>query len=202
MAYELFFDQVCRKTRDLDGKQVPMLNKLGDPVYYQLQYFLDSEEENMSEEQKEILLQDPRYKDPITGKVKTFPYKTLLSFVRVQTEADNKEWLKAKWVWEGLRRDKQIEVSPIFEVGVYDHPIPVTELKQIEPKDKDSPYKSIVTAINFQKVYDVPFTKENVEKELAKRHAPKDERHIVMTLLKVNPSGISSVHALQVTDKE
>ena len=73
-----------------------MLNKLGDPVYYQLQYFLDSEEENMSEEQKEILLQDPRYKDPITGKVKTFPYKTLLSFVRVQTEADNKEWLKAK----------------------------------------------------------------------------------------------------------
>lgn len=31
---------------------------------------------------------------------------------------------------------------------------------------------------------------------------PKDEKHIVMKLQKINPTGIKFPHALQVTDKE
>ena len=54
-------------------------------------------------------MQDPRYKDPATGKLKIFPYKVLLSVVRTLTEADGKEWLKARWTWEALDRAKQIE---------------------------------------------------------------------------------------------
>jgi hypothetical protein len=44
--------------------------------------------------------------------------------------------------------------------------------------------------------------RKNFEKELAKRDAPKEERHIVMTLQMISPSGVKSMHALQVTDKE
>ena len=128
-AEEYFFERVCRKTRDENGNQVALVDKQGNPVFYQLQYFLDSEIDILNEDQKQVLLQDPRFKDPVTGKVKIFPYKTLLSFVRVLTEADNKEWLKSKWSWEGLRRDKEVEVGS-FETGVYDHPIPETRLKQ------------------------------------------------------------------------
>jgi hypothetical protein len=125
-----------------------------------------------------MLLADPRYKDPVTGKPRIFPYKTLLSVVRVQTEADGKEWLKAKWSWEGLRRDKQIEVGS-FETGVYDHPTPVTGTQKPNPRqgqdNRDSPERTIVTGVNYQQVYDIPFTRENYEKELAKRSAPRDE---------------------------
>jgi hypothetical protein len=53
-----------------------------------------------------MLLQDPRYRDPATGEIKKFPYKQLLSVIRVLTDVDGKEWLKVKWMWEGLRKDK------------------------------------------------------------------------------------------------
>jgi hypothetical protein len=38
-------------------------------------------------------------------------------------------------------------------------------------------------------VYEIPFTKENYEKVLAERSAPREEKHINMKLLKIGPSG-------------
>jgi hypothetical protein len=106
VAEELFFDQVCRKTRDKVGNQTYLLDKAGHRIFFQIDYFLNSEIDILNEDQKQLLLTDPRYLDPITGKTKIFPYKTLLSITRTLTEADNNEWLKARWSWEGLKRDK------------------------------------------------------------------------------------------------
>lgn len=140
------------------------MDRHGDPVFFQLQHPLDLDTEagTLTEEQQAVLLQDPRYKDPATGKLKTFPYKILLSVVRTMTEADGREWLKARWTWEGLNRAKQIETSPIIDVGVYDHPEPETRLVQADPKDKDSPSKSIITAMHYQQVYDIPLQEKTL----------------------------------------
>ena len=99
-------------------------------------------------------------------------------------------------------RAKQIETSPIFDVGVYDHPIAETRLLLADPTRRDSPSKSVVTAINYQEVYEIPFSKESFEKEVAKRNSPKDDRHISMTLQKIGVSGIKHAHAYQVESKE
>ena len=202
IAEEQFEEKVCRKTRNSDGNQVPLLDKQGNKVFYQLQYFLDSEVDVLNEDQKHILLQDPRFKDPVTGRTKVFPYKILLSVTRVLTEADGKEWLMGRWAWEGMRRDKDIEVSPSFVTGIYDHPFAETALRQDNPNDKDSPYRTIITASNYKPVYEVPFSGKAFEEELAKRNAPKDERHIQLTLQKIGTSGIKYPHTYEVTDKE
>jgi hypothetical protein len=68
-----------------------LLDKEGNPIYYQLQYFLDSDTDTLNEEQKQMLLLDPRYRDPATGEIKKFPYKQLLSVIRVLTEVNGKE---------------------------------------------------------------------------------------------------------------
>jgi hypothetical protein len=201
IKYEMFFEKTCRKTRDAQGNQVPLLDKNGNPVFFQLQYLIDSDVDNLSEDQKQIVLQDPRYKDPATGKLKVFPYKTLLGVVRVQTQADNKEWLKARWTWEGLQRDKEIW-NGSFDMGLYDHPMPVRRLKPVNPNDKDSFQQSVITAINYQLVYDIPFTKENYEAELKKRNAPMEERHIGMTLQRIDSKGIEYKNTYEVLDKD
>ena len=82
---------------------------------------MDSDTDTLNEEQKQILLQDPRYRNPSTGEIKKFAYKELLSVIRVLTEVDGKEWLKVKWMREGLRKDKGIETKA-FDIGTYDHP--------------------------------------------------------------------------------
>ena len=41
IAEEQFFEKVCRKTRDSEGKQIPLLDKHGQPVFFQLQHLLD-----------------------------------------------------------------------------------------------------------------------------------------------------------------
>ena len=94
VAEERFYQLVCRQTRDAKGNTIPLLNKEGNPIFYQLQYFLDSDTDTLNEEQKQMLLQDPRYRDPATGEIKKFPYKELRSVIRVLTEVDGKEWLK------------------------------------------------------------------------------------------------------------
>jgi hypothetical protein len=58
---ERFFNLVCRKTHDAKGNPVPLLDKEGNPIYYQLQYFLDSDSDVINEDQKQMLLQDARY---------------------------------------------------------------------------------------------------------------------------------------------
>src|SRR5215217_4301956 len=68
VAYERFFEQVCRKKKDEQGNQIPLVDKQGNPVFYQLQYFLDSEIDILNEEQKQMLLGDPGFKDSATGK--------------------------------------------------------------------------------------------------------------------------------------
>jgi hypothetical protein len=78
IKYEMFFEKTCRKTRDSQGNQVPLLDKNGNPIFFQLQHLIDSDVDNLSEDQRQIVLQDPRYKDAATGKLKVFPYKTLL----------------------------------------------------------------------------------------------------------------------------
>jgi hypothetical protein len=198
---ELFLNRVCRKTRDDEGNETVVKDKQGNPVFYQLKYFLESDSDLPNEDQQQLLLQDPRYNDPVTGKARIFPYKTLINVVRVQTQTDNKEWLTAFWGWEGLGRDKQIYTYSSTS-GVYDHPTPVTELRQLDPGNKDSPIRHLLRAIDYTPVYDIPFTKENYEKELAKRSAPRDERHIVMTLKRILPSGIRYPNTFQVLDKE
>jgi hypothetical protein len=50
-------------------------------------------------------------------------------------------------------------------------------------------------------VYEIPFTKENYEKVLAERSAPREEKHINMKLLKIGPSGQRSPFALAVTNQ-
>jgi hypothetical protein len=201
IKYEMFFEKTCRKTRDEKGNQVPLVDKQGNPVFYQLEQLLQSDVDNLSDDQRQIVLQDPRYRDPATGKIKQFPYKTLLGVVRVLTEADGKQWLKTRWTWEGLQRDKEIW-NGSFDVGLYDHPQAVRRLKPVNPNDKDSFQQSVITAVNYQEVYDIPFTKENYEAELKKRDAPKDERHIGMTLQKINSAGIHHMHTYEVLDKE
>ena len=104
---ERFFNLVCRKTHDAKGNPVPLLDKEGKPVYYQLQYFLDSDSDVINEDQKQMLLQDPSYRDPATGEIKIFPYKQLLGVQRVLTEANGKEWLVHSWMWEGLRKGQR-----------------------------------------------------------------------------------------------
>lgn len=51
-------------------------------------------------------------------------------------------------------------------------------------------------------MYEIPFTKENFEKVLAKRSAPREEKHINMKLLKIGHSGQRSPFALEVTNLE
>jgi hypothetical protein len=118
----------------------------------------------------------------------------------VLTDVDGKEWLKVKWMWEGLRKDKWIETKA-FNLGNYDHPIPTNELRQVNPNKRDSPYESKITAINYKQVYEIPFTKENYEKVLAERSAPREEKHINMKLLKIGPSSQRSPFALAVTNQ-
>jgi hypothetical protein len=185
---ERFFNLVCRKTRDNKGNPVPLLDGQGNPVYYQLQYFLDSDSDVLNEEQKQMLLQDPNYRDPTTGEIKKFPYKQLLGVQRVLTEVDGKEWLVHSWMWEGLRKDKGIEPRS-FKKGTYDHPSPTNELRPLNPNEKDSPLQTVITAINFKQMYDTPFTKENWDKILDERSAPKDPNHINMTLVRKGPAG-------------
>jgi hypothetical protein len=67
-----------------------MLDKEGNPIYYQPQYFFDSDTDTLNEEQKEMLLQDLRYRDPATSGIKKFPYNELLSVIREFTEVDGK----------------------------------------------------------------------------------------------------------------
>jgi hypothetical protein len=198
---ERFFQQTCRQTRNKEGEQVPLLDEKGDPIFYQLQYFIDSDTEVLNPDQKQMLLQDPRFKDPATGQIKKFPYKTLRGMVRVLTEDDGKEWLTTSWTYEGLRRDKSIEPHS-FKFGDYAHPIPETQLKYSDPRDKDKGYDTVITGINKKIVYEVPFTRENVERVLAERSGPKDEKHINMSLVKIGPLGTKNAFALAVTDKE
>jgi hypothetical protein len=122
-AEERFYQLTCRQTRDRQGNQVPLLDEKGDPIFYQLQYFLDSDTEVLNEDQKLMLQQNPRFKDPATGQIKKFPYKNLRGMIRVLTEEDGKEWLVTTWMYEGLRRDKSIEPQT-FKLGNYEHPIP------------------------------------------------------------------------------
>ena len=85
------------------------MDKEGKPVYYQLQYFLDCDSDVINEDQKQLLLQDPIYRDPATGEIKIFPYKQLRGVQRVLTEANGKEWLVHSWMWEGLRKIKALK---------------------------------------------------------------------------------------------
>jgi hypothetical protein len=149
-----------------------MLDKQGNPVFYQLQHLLDLEIEtgNLTEEQRDILLQDPQYKDPVTGKLKVFPHKTLMRVARTLTEADGKEWFTAFWSWEGLQRDKQIWTYSFYE-GTYSHPEPVIRLAKVDPTKSDSPPKPIITSMTFREVHEIPFSRENYDKEIAKRNA-------------------------------
>jgi hypothetical protein len=94
-----------------------------------------------------------------------------------------KEWLKMKWMWEELRKDKGIETKA-FNLGTYDHPMSTNELRQVNPNDRHSPYESKITAINYKQVYEIPFTKENYEKVLAERSDPREEKHINMKTVK------------------
>ena len=197
---ERFFNLVCRKTHDAKGNPGPLLDKEGNPVYYQLQYFLDSDSDVINEDQKQMLLQDPSYRDPSTGEIKIFPYKQLRGIIRVLTEADGKEWLVHSWMWEGLRKDKGVETKS-FKKGTYDYPTPTNSLRPMKP-EKDSPLETVVTAINYKTVYDTEFTKENWDKILAERSAPKDERHINMTLVKIGPTNARVGSPYQVTDQD
>jgi hypothetical protein len=104
-------------------------------------------------------------------------------------------------MWEGLRKDKGIETKA-FDIGTYDHPLPTNELRQINPNGRDSPYESKITAIKYKQVYEIPFTKENYEKVLAQRSAPREEKHINMKLLKIGHSGQRSLFALEVTNQD
>ena len=61
LAEERFYHLVCRQTRDAKGNSIPLLDKEGNPIYYQLQYFLDSDTDTLNEEQIQMLLQDARY---------------------------------------------------------------------------------------------------------------------------------------------
>ena len=89
----------------------------------------------------------------------------------------------------------------MFNLGTYDHPIPTNELRQVNPNNRDSPYESKITAINYKQVYEIPFTKENYEKVLAERSAPREEKHINMKLLKICPSSQRSPFDFAVTNQ-
>ena len=78
-------------------------------------------------------------------------------------------------MWEGLRKDKGVETKS-FKKGTYDYPTPTNSSATHETFEKDSPLETVVTAINYKTVYDTEFTKENWDKILAERSAPKDER--------------------------
>ena len=51
-------------------------------------------------------------------------------------------------------------------------------------------------------MYETPFTKENKEKVLADRSAPRDETHSNLKLIKIGHSGQRSPFALEVTAKD
>jgi len=197
---KLFYERVCKKSQDSEGKEVQMLDKNGNPVFYQLAALLQLEIEtgNITEEKRDILLQDPQYKDPVTGNLKVFPYKTLMHITRVLTEADGREWLTTFWSWEGLQRDKQIWTYS-HHIGTYAHPEPVTRLWQPDPAKKP---EVVITSMNFREVYEIPFSRENYEKEIAKRNAPRDEKHVSMTLQNIKSDGTRDGYTYQVTDKE
>jgi hypothetical protein len=197
---KLFYKRVCKKTQDSEGKEVMMVGKNGEPVFYQLQALLDLEilTGNITEEKRDILLQDPQYKDPVTGNLKVFPYKTLMHITRVLTEADGKEWLTTFWSWEGLQRDKQIWTYSCLE-GTYLYPEPVTRLWQPDPAKKP---EVVITSMNYREVYEIPFSRENYDKEISKRNAPRDEKNISMTLQKIKSDGTRDGYTYQVTDKE
>jgi hypothetical protein len=57
---EDFYKKTCRQTRNKEGDQVSLLDEKGDPIFYQLQYFLDSDSEVLNEDQKQMLLYNPR----------------------------------------------------------------------------------------------------------------------------------------------
>ena len=198
---ERFFNLVCRKTHDAKGNPVPLLDKEGKRVFYQLQYFLDSDSDVITDDQKKLLLQDPSYRDAATGEIKIFPYKQLLGVQRVKTEANEKEWLVSRWMWEGLRKDKTIE-SKSFKTGTYEHPSPTNALRPINPQEKDSPLQAVITAINTTTMYETEFTKDNWDKILSERSAPRDERHINMTLVKIGINNTRIGSPYQVTDQE
>ena len=103
-------------------------------------------------------------------------------------------------MWEGLRKDKGVETKS-FKKGTYDYPTPTNSLRPMKP-EKDSPLETVVTAINYKTVYDTEFTKENWDKILAERSAPKDERHINMTLVKIGPTNARVGSPYQVTDQD
>lgn len=177
------------------------MDKEGNPVYYQLQYFLDSDSDVINEEQKQMLLQDPSYRDQSTGEVKIFPYKNLLGVQRILTEANGKEWLVTRWMWEGLRKDKTVEAKS-FKKGTFDYPTPTNQLRPINPNDKDSPLQTVVTAINYKTVYDTEFTKDNWDKILAERSAPRDDKHIKMTIIKIGANGTRVGSQYEVTNQD
>ena len=104
-------------------------------------------------------------------------------------------------MWEGLRKDKGIE-NKAFDLGTYDHPLPTNELRQVNPNDRDSLYQSVLTAINHEQIYEIPFTGEKYDKVVAERSGPREEKHISMKLLKVGPSVTRSPFALEVTNQD
>ena len=75
--------------------------------------------------------------------------------------------------------------------------MPTNELRQINPNDRESPYQSVLTAINHKQVYEIPFTKENYDKVMAERSGPREEKHINMKLIKIGPSGKSKPFRLR-----
>ena len=78
VAEERFYQLVCRQTSDQREIQFLLLDKEGNPVYYQLQFFLDSDTDTLNDEQKQMLLQDPRYWDPATGRDKEIPIQAIV----------------------------------------------------------------------------------------------------------------------------
>ena len=80
--------------------------------------------------------------------------------------------------------------------------MPTNELRPMKPNEKDSPLQTVVTAVNYKTVYDTEFTKGNWAGILAERSAPKDEKHINMTLVKVGPTGNRAGPAYAVTDQD
>ena len=72
----------------------------------------------------------------------------------------------------------------------------------MNPNEKDSPLQTVITAINTKTVYDTEFTKENWDKILAERSAPKDEKHINMTLVKIGPTGARVGSPYHVEDQD
>ena len=86
---ERFFNLVCRKTHDTKGNPVPLVDKEGKPVYYQLQYFLDSDSDVINDEQKQLLLQDPTYQGSCYWRDKDISVQTT---ARSPTRFNRSQW--------------------------------------------------------------------------------------------------------------